>query len=227
MNCMLFANLGISASEVRNMKRILLILFVCLPSLALANSITYDTKDGLLTGSSSGLVDRTSEVVNATGLTGDLGKIFFSTGKLISGSLKDGGTFAAGGSFTLFGNGFDHTHKGVDFTGTFSGPVSWTLVTLANGTHEYTLTGEISGTWFNGQSATGFLSETTLAGKGFNNGDGTLQAGMLTLTPTATPEPSSMIFLATGLLGVGALLVKKSSSPFKKAEWPTAHTSTR
>jgi hypothetical protein len=226
MNRMLLANLGIS-SEAHKIKRALLILFVCLPSVALANSITYDTKDGLLTGSSSGLVDRTSEVINATGFKGDLGKIFFSTGKLISGSLKDGGTFAAGGSFTLFGNGFDHTHKGIDFTGTFSGPVTWTVTTLSNGEHEYTLTGEVSGKWFNGQSATGVLTETTIAGKGHYSGDGTLQAGMLTLTPTATPEPSSTILMATGLLGVGALLVKKSSSPFKKAEWPTVHTSTR
>ena len=220
MNCMLLANLGTSASEVHKMKRILLILFVCLPSLALASSITYDTREGLLTGSNAGLVDRTSEVINATGITGDLGKIFFSTGKLISGSLEHGGTFAAGGSFTFVGNGFKGTHKGVDFTGTFSEPVTWTLMTLSNGEHDYTLTGELSGTLFNGQSVVGVLSETTLEGKGFYVGDGTLQDGTLTLSATTSvPEPSSTILLAIGLLGVGALLVKK-------AEWPTAHTTT-
>jgi hypothetical protein len=209
------------ASEVHNMKRILLILFVCLPSLALANSITLDTKDGLLTGSSSGLVDRMSEVIDATGFTGDLGKITFSTGKLISGSLEEGGKFAAGGTLTFFDNGFDRTHKGIDFTGTFSSPVTWTLVTLSNGTHEYTLTGHLSGKWFSGQSVTGVLFEMTLnTGKGLYQGDGTLQAGTLTVTGShirlsTVPEPSSMIFIATGLLGVGPL-VKKRFSLFEK-----------
>ena len=155
--------LDVKALVALDMKRILLIRFVCLPSLALANSITFDTKEGILTGSNSGLVDRTSEVINATGFKGDLSKIFFSTSKLISGSLKDGGTFAAGGSFTLFGNGFDHTHRGVDFSGSFSGPLTWRLVTLSNGTHDYTLTGKLSGTSFTGQSVVGALSQTTLA----------------------------------------------------------------
>lgn len=215
------------ASEVPNMNRILLILFVCLPSLALANSITLDTKDGLLTGSSSGLVDRQSEVINATGFKGDLGNIMFSTGKLISGSLKQGGEFASGGTFTLFGNGFDRTHRGIDFTGSFSGPVSFTLVTLSNGTHEYTITGKLSGTWFSGQSVTGVLFEMTLnTGKGLFNGDGTLQDGSLTVTGSnihlrSVPEPSSMTFLASGLLGVGAL-VKKRSSLFKKGRMSSA-----
>jgi hypothetical protein len=221
MNCMLLDNLErSSSSEGHKMKRVLLILFVCLPSVALANSITLHTREGLLTGANSGLVDRTSEVINATGFKGDLGKIFFSTGKLISGSLEHGGEFAAGGSFTLFGNGFDRTHRGDDFTGTFSGPVSWTFVTLANGTHEYTLTGHLSGTWFSGQSVTGVLVEMTLnTGKGFYNGDGTLQAGTLTVTGSdihlTVPEPSSTLFLAigTGLLGMASVL------PRKKAKW--------
>jgi hypothetical protein len=205
------------ASQVHKMKRIPLILFVCLPSVALANSITIDTKDGLLTGSNAGLVDRMSEVINATGFTGDLGNITFSTGKLISGSLQQGGEFAAGGTFTFTGNGFDRTHRGIDFTGTFSGPVSWTLVTLSNGTHEYTITGKLSGTWFSGQSVTGVLFEMTLnTGKGVYHGDGTLQAGSLSVTGShiklsPVPEPSSMMFLATGLLGVGALVRKHCS----------------
>ena len=32
------------------------------------------------------------------------------------------------------------------FTGTFSAPVTWTVVTLANGTHNYMLAGTLSGT---------------------------------------------------------------------------------
>ena len=41
------------------------------------------------------------------------------------------------------------------FNGSFTGPLTWTLVTLSNGTHNYTLTGSLLGTWQNGTSVNG------------------------------------------------------------------------
>ena len=81
----------------------------------------------------------------------------FKAGKLISGSLQKGGTFAAGGKFEITGNGTSGIPDAVIFTGTFSGPVSWTLVTLANGTHNYLLWGSLTGTWYTGATSTARL----------------------------------------------------------------------
>jgi hypothetical protein len=78
-------------------------------------------------------------------LPGNLGTVTLTTGALISGTLQMGGTFAAGGSFTITGNGSDGLPNGTIFSGTFNAPVTWTLITLGNGTHNYTLTGTVIG----------------------------------------------------------------------------------
>jgi len=44
-----------------------------------------------------------------------------------------GGTFAAGGSFVITGNGTDGIENGVIFSGAFNCPVAWTLITLGEG----------------------------------------------------------------------------------------------
>src|SRR5713226_3557402 len=127
------------------------LLALALPVAAFANSsVDFTNQGGTLTGSSSGLSLSSSMLIAVNGLnggglvTGDLGTVSFTTGAL-TGSLQNGGTFAAGGSFTITGNG-NGVPNGVIFTGTFSSPVTWTLVTLPDGTHNYTLTGVVSGT---------------------------------------------------------------------------------
>src|SRR5579864_6450613 len=130
------------------------ILSVCaliLPSVVSASTQTdFTNAGGTLSGSASAglsLSGSTLVFVNSGGskLTGDLGSVTFSTGALTSGSLSMGGTLAGGGSFSITGNGTDGL-SGTLFSGTFVGPVTWNLVTLANGTHNYTLTGVITGT---------------------------------------------------------------------------------
>ena len=132
------------------MKRILwmVLLTLALPMAAFAsNSVDFTNSGGTLSGSSAGLTLSGSELVAVNGLsgmglvTGDLGSVAFSTGALLSGDLQKGGTFSGGGSFTVTGNGMNGIPSGAIFTGSFDGPVSWTLVTLANGTHNYTLSG--------------------------------------------------------------------------------------
>ena len=76
------------------------------------------------------------------------------------------------------GNGSNGIPSGVLFTGTFDGPVTWTLVTLANGTHNYTLTGSVSGWTGSGAPTEGATVQLTInTGKGFFNGSTTISSG--------------------------------------------------
>ena len=194
---------------------LLVVLTLALPLAAFAGSnVDFTNSGGTLTGTNSSLTLTGSTLVAVNGLGGglitgnNLGALSFSTGALSSGSLQMGGTFAAGGTFSISGNGTDGVPSGVIFSGTFTGPVSWTLVTLANGTHNYTLTGSLSGT-FNGSTIGGVTVQLTInTGKGFFNGSTTISSGDTNFT-TTVPEPGSLGLLGTGLIGVGGIVRRK------------------
>jgi len=201
------------------MKKILWIalLALALPIAAFANSGTdFTNSGGTLAGSSAGLTLSGSELIAVNGLngmglvTGSLGSVAFSTGALTSGSLNMGGTFAGGGTFVIDGNGLGGIPTGAIFTGSFDGPVTLTLLTLANGTHEYTLTGTISGTWYNGSTVFGATTQLTInTGLGFFNGSTKISSGDISVGASPVPEPSSLLFLGTGLIGVAGVVRRK------------------
>lgn len=198
------------------MKRILwMVLFaLALPMTAFAgSSIDFTNSGGTLSGSSAGLSLSGSELIAVNGLngmglvTGNLGAMTFTTGALTSGNLQMGGTFAAGGSFMIMGNGTNGVPNGTMFSGSFSGPVTWTLITLANGTHNYTLTGSIWGSWLGGGTVNGASVQLTInTGKGFFTGMTSISSGDTNLV---VPEPGSLTLLGTGLVGLAGILRKK------------------
>jgi hypothetical protein len=204
------------------MKKVLWIalLALALPMAAFASSgVDFTNSGGTLSGSSGGLTLSGSELIAVNGLnglglvTGALGSVSFSTGALMSGgSLQMGGTFAGGASssFVIDGNGLNGIPTGAIFTGSFNGPVTWTLITLANGTHNYTLSGSVTGTWYNGTTVFGATVQLTInTGRGFFNGSTTISSGDTSIGASPVPEPSSLIFLGTGLIAVAGLLRRK------------------
>jgi hypothetical protein len=200
------------------MKRIILmaLLALALPLAAFAdNSVDFTNSGGVLSGSSAGLSLSGSELIAINGfnggglITGGLGSLSFSTGTLASGSLQMGGSFNGGGSFSITGNGTDGIPNGTIFTGSFSGPVTWTLITLANGTHNYTLTGSITGTWYTGITVNGATVQLTInTGKGFFNGSTNISSGDTNIVATV-PEPGTLGLLGTGLVGLAGALHRK------------------
>jgi hypothetical protein len=199
------------------MKRILwlALLALALPMAAFANdSVDFTNSSGTLSGSSAGLTLSGSELIAVNGLnglglvTGDLGSVGFSTGSLTSGSLQMGGSFNGGGSFVITGNGTGGIPNGTIFNGTFNGPVTWTLVTLANGTHNYTLSGTVSGTWYTGSTVFGATVQLTInTGKGFFNGSTSISSGDTNIV--VAPEPGTLTLLGTGLVGLAGVLRRK------------------
>ena len=108
------------------------------------------------------------------------------TGKLTSGNYQMGATFGAG------------TFEGVECSS-----FTWTLTTLANGTHNYTLVG---------LSDSGGLSLSVNTGKGFFNGStvGSMRQ------PVTAPEAPSLLLLGTGFLGIAEAVRRKLKSKEKQ-----------
>ncbi len=193
----------------------LFLLCLMLPSLCFADSSTdFSNSGGTLSGTSAGLTLTGSTFIAVTGfnggglVTGDLGSVSFTTGALTSGSLDMGGTFGAGGTFEVDGNGTGGLPNGVLFSGTFSGSSTWTLTTLQNGTHSYTLTGVLIGT-MGSTAVNGVTVQLTInTGKGFFNGSTTISGGDTTVG-AAVPEPSALALFGTGAFALAGALRRK------------------
>jgi hypothetical protein len=199
------------------MNKVLLLtaLVLALPFAAFAgSSVDFTNGGGTLSGTNGGLTLTGSTLIAANGLGGglitgsNLGTVSFSTGMLSSGTLQMGGAFAAGGAFSITGNGTGGIPNGVIFNGSFTGPVTWTLVTLANGTHNYTLTGSLTGTWYSGGTINGATVQLTInTGRGFFNGQTSVSSGDTNFT--TVPEPGTLSLLGTGLIVVGGVVRRK------------------
>lgn len=187
------------------MRRVLLLvlLALALPAMTWASStIDISNSGGTVTGSDAGLT-LTGSVLFKYGSTvgSDLGSVAFTTGAFMSGTAAMGGTLTPGGTFTITGNGTNGVPNGVIFSGTFTS-ATWSVITLADGSHQYTLTGAIEG---NGRvGATVQLA--VVSGKGLFSGTADLSSGDTSLS---VPEPGTLGLLGTGLVGIGGLMRRR------------------
>lgn len=194
----------------------LAVVVLLLPAALFASStasVDLTNVGGTLTSMGNGGLTLTNSVlVSFDGIVGggDLGSVTFTTGALTSGSLQYGGTFAAGGTFSAYENGTHGMPNGVLFSGTFTS-ATWTLITLSNGSHEYTLTGTLEGTLGNGAPSYGTTVQLTAnTGMGYFTGSALLSSGD---SNVVVPEPGSLTLLGTGLLGIAGIIRHKMQPP--------------
>ena len=187
-------------------KKLVVLAILALPVAAFASSIDVSNAGGTLAGTSSLSLTGSTLIKYGAIVGSNLGSVTFTTGTFTSGNAQMGGTLGAGGSFQIVGNGTNGVPNSVIFSGSFSS-ATWSLVTLSNGTHSYTLTAALVG-------ANGTVGATTQllfnTGTAFFSGSAALASGDTNLS-AAVPEPGTLSLLGSGLIGVAGILRKRKS----------------
>jgi len=206
------------------MRRIAVVVGLCallLPMMAWADGINLTNQYGTLIITNSGITNIGSELksygstVAAAG--NSLGTVTFTTGALISGGLWTGGTFSATGStFDITGAGLwakkltGQAGSSIAlFTGSFSGPIAWTLVNQT-GKYKYyfTLSGAIAGMLYDGRNVTGTTTQNIFVyqNQWYKDGKGSIGLGYDHLN---IPEPGTLVLFGTGVIAFAGMVRRK------------------
>lgn len=148
-----------------------LLVWVLLPSVAWARRDWFNNEHGGISASNSGIVTRGSQLIDCFKIVApkghSLGLVIFSTGALLTGSLQTGGTFdSAGSRFTVIGKGNYGEPKGTIFSGSFIGPVTWTLISKTGAKLVFELHGHVIGEVYTGRMVTATVTQMIVTTEG-------------------------------------------------------------
>ena len=191
----------------------LIVLALALPLTAFADGIVLTNQGGNIAISNAGISSIGSQLRSFNGIVAppghSMGSVRFSTGALTSGSLATGGMFSStGSSFVVIGRGNYGEPKGTIFSGSFVGPIIWTL-TSAPGVKNltFTLSGTIQGMLYDGHKVTGTTVQNIYTTNGqLAQGIGHIKVGS---TPLAVPEPGTLSMFGVGLVALGGMFRRK------------------
>jgi len=192
---------------------LLIILALALPLTAFADGILLTNQNGSIAISNAGISSTGSQLRSFNGIVAppghSLGSVSFSTGALISGSIAAGGTFSStGSSFVVIGKGNYGQPKGTIFSGSFVGPIIWTLTSPPGAKNlTFTLSGTIQGMLFDGRMVSGTTVQNiyTINGQ-LAQGIGHIKVGS---TPLSVPEPGTLSMFGVGLVALGGMVRRK------------------
>jgi hypothetical protein len=192
-----------------------------LPIAAWADVIDLTNQSGTITYTDAGVVSTGSQLVSFAGITAPkgsaLGSVSFTTGAFTGSSLWQNGTFSSTGStFDIVGQGkwlagvLGAPAKGkvALFTGSFVGPISWTVVSAVHANYVFDLSGTIAGSLWNGQNVTGTTTQTiySYTDQWPTDHKGVIHVGNSQL---AVPEPGTLSLFGTGLLTLAGTMRRK------------------
>jgi PEP-CTERM motif len=192
---------------------LLIVLALALPLTAFADGIVLTNQNGSIAISNAGISSIGSQLRSFNGIVAppghSLGSVSFSTGALISGSIATGGTFSStGSSFVVIGKGNYGQPKGTIFSGSFVGPIIWTLTSPPGAKNlTFTLSGTIQGMLYNGRMVSGTTVQNiyTINGQ-LAQGIGHIKVGS---TPLSVPEPGTLSMFGVGLVALGGMVRRK------------------